>query len=67
MLKALILFIVLFVIGLILFIVISNLNGGKDIAEWFSLFIYLEIAVVGSVIVYEISKNKHNNDKHDED
>lgn len=67
MLKAFILFVVLFVVGLILFIIISNLNGGRDIAEWFSLFIYLEIAVVGSVIVYEISKNKHNNDKHDED
>lgn len=54
--KALILFIIFFIIDFLLFAILLNFNGGKDFVIFFLPAIFLEIAIYGSFILYEVSK-----------
>ncbi len=54
--KALILFIIFFIIDFLLFAILSNFNGGKAFVIFFLPAIFLEIAIYGSFILYEVSK-----------
>lgn len=53
-------FLIFFVIDFILFIVLGNFNYGKNMSLFLPA-IFLEIAVYGSLLLYEVSKkNKAN-------
>ena len=54
--KALILFIIFFITDFLLFALLFNFNGGKDFVIFFLPAIFLEIAIYGSFILYEVSK-----------
>ena len=54
--KALFIFIIFFIIDFLLFAILSNFNGGKAFVIFFLPAIFLEIAIYGSFILYEVSK-----------
>ncbi len=54
--KAIILFLIFLVIDICLFAILSNFNGGKAFVIFFLPAIFLEIAIYGSFILYEVSK-----------
>ena len=54
--KAIILFLIFLVIDICLFAILSNFNGGKAFVRFFLPAIFLEIAIYGSFILYEVSK-----------
>ena len=54
--KSVIMFIVFLIIDIILTAVLLNFNGGKDFVVLFLPAMFIEIAVYGSVILYEASK-----------
>lgn len=54
--KAIILFLIFFVIDICLVAILLNFNGGKDFVVIFLPAMFVEIASYGSFIIYEISK-----------
>ena len=54
--KAIILFLIFFVIDICLVAILLNFNGGKDFVVIFLPAMFVEIAFYGSFIIYEISK-----------
>ena len=61
--KAIILFLIFFVIDICLVAILLNFNGGKDFVVIFLPAMFVEIASYGSFIIYEISKKE--GDKND--
>ena len=55
MLKSIILFVVFFILGCIMFFCFSNFSATYKLENFLPL-IFLEIAIYGSFILYEISK-----------
>ena len=53
-------FLIFFVIDFILFIVLGNFNYGKNMSLFLPA-IFLEIAVYGSLLLYEVSKKNKDN------
>ncbi len=53
-------FLIFFVIDFILFIVLSNFNYEKNMSLFLPA-IFLEIAVYGSLLLYEVSKKNKDN------
>ena len=51
-------FLIFLVIDICLMAILLNFNGGKDFVVLFLPAIFLEIAVYGSFIIYEISKKE---------
>ncbi len=60
--KSIILFILFFVADFIMYVVLCQVNYGKDFDCYFLPAIFLEIAIYGSVIIYEITKKGDDND-----
>ena len=56
--KAIILFLVFFIIDFCLFEILIHCIDGKDFAIFFLPAIFIEIAFYGSLIIYEISKKR---------
>ncbi|MEG2270128.1 MAG: hypothetical protein RSA91_06910 [Bacilli bacterium] len=54
--KSLILLGVFSLLDLILVITFTHVNNGNDFAYYFLPAIFLEIAIFGSIIIYEVSK-----------
>ncbi len=61
--KAIILFLIFLAIDLVAFIVLTNVNNGHDFNYYFLPLLFLEVAVYGSFIIYEISKLGNKKDK----
>ena len=59
--KAIILFLVFFIIDIFLFEIFGSFNYGKDFATFFLPAIFIEIAFYGSLIIYEVSKKGEGN------
>ncbi len=59
--KAIILFLVFFIIDIFLFAFLSSFNGGKVFTIFFLPAIFIEIAFYGSLIIYEVSKKGEGN------
>ena len=60
--KAIILFIIFFLIDMLLFIILGNYINGKLFYFWFLPAMFLEIAIYGSFILYEVSKKRNDDD-----
>ena len=60
--KAIILFIIFFLIDMLLFIILGNYNNGKLFYFWFLPAMFLEIAIYGSFILYKKSKKRNDDD-----
>lgn len=58
--KAVVMFTVFLIIDIILMAVLLNFNGGKDFVVLFLPAMFVEIAVYGSFILYEVSKKGGN-------
>ena len=59
--KAIILFLISFIIDFCLFAFLVSFNGGKMFATFFLPAIFIEIAFYGSLIIYEVSKKGEGN------
>ena len=59
--KAIILFLVFFIIDFCIFAILSSFNGGKEFVTFFLPAIFIEIAFYGSLIIYEVSKKGEGN------
>ena len=58
--KAIILFLVDFIIDFCLFAFSASFNYGKEFVTFFLPAIFIEIAFFGSLIIYEVSKKEGN-------
>ncbi len=56
LIKALIIFISSLICGYVLWLVFSDLDAGRLFNYNYSLVIFIEIAMYGSLIIYEVSK-----------
>lgn len=60
--KAVIMFLIFFVLDIIFLNVFGYLDYGENFDFYFLPVIFLEISIYGSVILYEVSKKNNNDD-----
>lgn len=60
--KAVIMFLIFFVLDIILFYVLDGVGPADISTYYFIAAIFLEISIYGSVILYEVSKKNNNDD-----